>query len=58
MSAFIDNLVKTRDVETENDNDVETKASDKDVLDEDLSERNFYIELSKPGLFFVVRKNF
>jgi len=45
-------------VETENDSDVETKASDKDVLDEDLSERNFYIELSKPGLFFVVRKIF
>jgi hypothetical protein len=56
FSSFIDNQVRTLDMEpNQNDfDDEQTQSSNINVLDEDLSERDFYIELAKGGLFFVV----
>jgi len=56
FSNFIDNLVKTNDKETDpfaTSKEIEDELTKTSLLDEDLSETNFYIELSKPGLFFV-----
>ena len=56
MSNFIDNLVSNLDKDTDEDEKLKESESTKrgDALDEDLSETNFYVELSKPGFFFVV----
>ena len=48
FSKFIDNLVAIHDTEY-----TKEKTVQEDVLGEDLTDKDFYIELAKPGLFFV-----